>query len=76
MKGKSKRHRQNESIMPSCNVYLLDLTKTKENLFWQILAASVLYSDLVVEIGFGNCFYEPLPENVQMAKFSPNQFLL
>ena len=36
--------------MPSCNVYLLDLTKTKENLFCQILAASGLYSDLVVEI--------------------------
>ena len=39
-------------MMPSCNVYLLDLTKTKENLFCQILAASGLYSDLILEIVF------------------------
>ena len=59
--------------MPSCNVYyLLDLTKTKDNLFFQILAAS----DLLLRFGTRNHLLETLPEDVQMAKFSPNQFLL
>ena len=58
--------------MPSCNVYRLDLTKTKDSLFFQILAANGLLLRFVTR----NHLLETLPEDVQMAKFSPIQFLL
>ena len=51
-KNKAFAYRFYTPFTQQWNVYLLDLTKTKDNLFCQLLAASGLYSDLVLEIVF------------------------